>query len=118
MNIPALIDVDIQPEWNGKLAIVDGKEGQLIIEPDEETLAFYRRQQQEEQEARALLSELKGQEDITLNSKGLSSMLILPGLEMLQMCLQMMQQVLGCSAVNSYIWRQRIIRMKKLSFGI
>lgn len=69
MNIPALIDVDIQPEWNGKLAIVDGKEGQLIIEPDEETLAFYRRQQQEEQEARALLSELKGQEDITLDGK-------------------------------------------------
>ena len=69
MNIPALIDVDIQPEWNGKLAIVDGKEGQLIIEPDEEILAFYRRQQQEEQEARALLSELKGQEDITLDGK-------------------------------------------------
>lgn len=69
MNIPALIDVDIQTEWNGKLAIVDGKEGQLIIEPDEETLAFYRRQQQEEQEARALLSELKGQEDITLDGK-------------------------------------------------
>lgn len=69
MNIPALIDVDIQPEWNGKLAIVDGKEGQLIIEPDEETLAFYRRQQQEEQEARALLSELKGQEDITVDGK-------------------------------------------------
>ena len=69
MNIPALIDIDIQPEWNGKLAIVDGKEGQLIIEPDEETLAFYRRQQQEEQEARALLSELKGQEDITLDGK-------------------------------------------------
>lgn len=69
MNIPALIDVDIQPEWNGKLAIVDGKEGQLIIEPDEETLTFYRRQQQEEQEARALLSELKGQEDITLDGK-------------------------------------------------
>lgn len=69
MNIPALIDVDIQPEWNGKLAIVDSKEGQLIIEPDEEILAFYRRQQQEEQEARALLSELKGQEDITLDGK-------------------------------------------------
>ena len=69
MNIPALIDVDIQPEWNGKLAIVDGKEGQLIIEPDEETLALYRRQQQEEQEARALLSELKGQEDITVDGK-------------------------------------------------
>lgn len=69
MNIPALIGVDIQPEWNGKLAIVDGKEGQLIIEPDEKTLAFYRRQQQEEQEARALLSELKGQEDITLDGK-------------------------------------------------
>ena len=69
MNIPALIDIDIQPEWNGKLAIVDGKEGQLIIEPDEETLAFYRRQQQEEQEARALLSELKGREDITLDGK-------------------------------------------------
>ena len=31
MNIPALIGVEIQKEWDGKMAIVDGKEGILLL---------------------------------------------------------------------------------------
>ena len=34
MNIPALIGVDIREDWNGKMAIVDGKQGLLFVDPD------------------------------------------------------------------------------------
>lgn len=43
MGIPALIGIEIQKEWDGKLAIVDGKEGLLFIDPDEATISEYRR---------------------------------------------------------------------------
>ena len=36
MNIPALIEVDIKEEWNGKMAVVDGYTGTFYIDPDEE----------------------------------------------------------------------------------
>ena len=39
MNIPAIIGVPINKEWNGKLAIVDGYQGVVIVEPDEEQIA-------------------------------------------------------------------------------
>ena len=38
MNIPALIGVEIQKDWDGKMAIVDGKEGVLYVDPDYSTL--------------------------------------------------------------------------------
>lgn len=38
MNIPALIGVDIQEEWNGHMAVVDGRSGKLYIDPEEEIL--------------------------------------------------------------------------------
>ena len=34
MNIPALIEVDIQKEWNGKMAVIDGYEGTVKFNPD------------------------------------------------------------------------------------
>ncbi len=30
MNIPALIEVDIKEEWNGKMAVVDGFTGKFL----------------------------------------------------------------------------------------
>lgn len=65
MNIPALIEVDIKKEWNGEQAIIDGNEGVIIIDPDEETLAIAREQMAEELRKRELLKALKGQETIT-----------------------------------------------------
>ena len=41
MNIPALIGVEIQKEWDGKMAIVDGNEGVLYVDPDYSTLEKY-----------------------------------------------------------------------------
>lgn len=69
MNIPALIGVDISPEWDGKLAIVDGYTGTLYIEPDQDILKKMQARQEEDIEAGKLLKQLKGKEDVTLDGK-------------------------------------------------
>ncbi len=69
MNIPALIEVEIKEEWNGKLAIVDGYSGTFYIEPEEEILAQMKERQDEDIRNRKLLQQLKGKEDITLDGK-------------------------------------------------
>lgn len=69
MNIPALIGMDITPDWNGKMAVVDGFKGVLYIDPDEETLAAKRARQEEEQKKRELLEQLKGQPTVTTDGK-------------------------------------------------
>ena len=69
MNIPALIGVEIQEDWNGKLAVVDGYEGCLYIEPEEEVLVKMKKRQQEDMEVRELLQNLRGKEDVTLDGK-------------------------------------------------
>ncbi len=70
MNIPAIIGLGedfLQVVKNGDFAIVDGFTGELIIDPDEETLAAARKKQQKEQEKKELLQKLKGKENITLD---------------------------------------------------
>lgn len=69
MNIPALIEVDIKEEWNGKMAVVDGYTGTFYIDPDEETLKKMQEKKDEDIKARELLQELKGKEDITVDGK-------------------------------------------------
>lgn len=41
MNIPALIQIDIQEEWNGKMAVIDGFSGEFYIDPEPEILEKY-----------------------------------------------------------------------------
>lgn len=69
MNIPALIEVDIKEEWNGKMTVVDGYTGTFYIDPDEETLKKMQEKKEEDIKARELLQELKGKEDITVDGK-------------------------------------------------
>lgn len=69
MNIPALIEVDIKEEWNGKMAVVDGCTGTFYIDPDEETLKKMQEKKEEDIKARELLQELKGKEDVTVDGK-------------------------------------------------
>lgn len=69
MNIPALIEVDIKEEWNGKMAVVDGYTGTFYIDPDEETLKKMQEKKEEDIKARELLQELKGKEDVTVDGK-------------------------------------------------
>lgn len=67
MNIPAVIGIgeDLKKEYDGKLAIVDGIEGVIYIEPDAETMAAMQEKQKEELEKKRLLEELKGKENVT-----------------------------------------------------
>ena len=71
MNIPALIGVgiEISEDLEGKMAVVDGSEGILYIEPDEETLARLKKCQADELEKQRLLQELKGKENITKDGR-------------------------------------------------
>ena len=65
MGIPALIGVAVDEAWNGKLAVIDGNEGKILIEPEAEVLEEYKKKLQKEQEQKELLQTLKGKENIT-----------------------------------------------------
>ncbi len=69
MNIPALIGTDFPEEKDieGKIGIVDGYEGMLIIDPPVSVLESYQKRKSEEEEKKRLLLELKGKENITLD---------------------------------------------------
>ena len=71
MGIPALIgsDIVIDESLNGKQGVVDGTNGVVYIEPDEATLSAMQEEQRKDNEKKALLQELKGKEDVTLDGK-------------------------------------------------
>ena len=69
MSIPALIGVEISEDWNGKMAIVDGKKGLLFIDPDVSTLETYIEERKKDAERRNLLLQLKGRPDETKDGK-------------------------------------------------
>lgn len=69
MNIPALIGIKIDREWNGKMAVVDGYNGELILEPDEATIKVMKERQEKIAKDREMLQTLKGKEDVTLDGK-------------------------------------------------
>lgn len=93
MNIPALIGVDFLEKLDeapsgessfsqnaaagtdssvaidGVLGIVDGYQGKFYLNPDEETLAKYRKLKEEDEQKKRLLQELKGKENVTLDGK-------------------------------------------------
>ena len=71
MNIPALIGVDMNLEElkTGVEAVVDGFEGEMILEPTEEVRNATLTKIAEEEEKTRLLLELKGKENITLGGK-------------------------------------------------
>ena len=67
MNIPAVIGLGeaLKEEYDGKIAIVDGVDGKVYIDPDEETMASMREKQKKDQEQKELLNQLKGKENVT-----------------------------------------------------
>lgn len=71
MNIPALIGVDIKSleGLEGKLAVVDGFNGVVYIEPDEALLTKMQKRCEEEMEKQRLLQELRGKENKTKDGK-------------------------------------------------
>ena len=72
MAIPALIGTEELPlddTVDGKLAVVDGLNGKIYVEPDAQTLEEMKKRRQEEQEKKELLQLLKGKENVTLDGK-------------------------------------------------
>ncbi len=69
MNIPALIGVDYPDDVNGKMGIVDGFEGKIIIDPTMSVLEEYKVKKEKEDEKKRLLQKLKGKENVTLDGK-------------------------------------------------
>ena len=69
MNIPALIGVDYPENVEGRLAIVDGFTGEIIIEPDSEVLEAYKKKQKELDKRNSLLQELKGKPNVTKDGR-------------------------------------------------
>ena len=67
MNIPAVIGLGeaLKEEYDGKVAIVDGVDGKVYIDPDEETMASMQIKQKKDQEEKELLNQLKGKENVT-----------------------------------------------------
>ena len=71
MSIPALIGtaIPLTDDIDGKVGIVDGKNGCIYVDPDEDTLGKLQQLKLEEQEKKELLQTLKGRENITIDGK-------------------------------------------------
>lgn len=72
MAIPALIGTEELPlddTVDGKLAVVDGMNGKIYVEPDAQTLEEMKKRRQAELEKKELLQLLKGKENVTLDGK-------------------------------------------------
>ena len=71
MNIPSLVgaDIEITPELNGKLMIVDGNSGKYYIDPDDITLDEKERRRKAQLQQKELLNQLKGKENVTIDGK-------------------------------------------------
>lgn len=71
MNIPAIIGIGdaLDEKYEGKEAIVDGANGCLIIEPDEETMKEYQAKKQEYLAQQELLQQFRGKETVSLDGQ-------------------------------------------------
>ena len=69
MNIPALCQTPVPRDANALPGIVDGFKGEIIVDPDPETIEKYRQLQEAEEAKQKLLLELKGKESVTKSGK-------------------------------------------------
>lgn len=71
MGIPALIgtEIPLDETVDGKLAVVDGINGMVYLEPEADILTQMQEKQREEAEKKELLKKLKGRENITQDGK-------------------------------------------------
>ena len=71
MAIPALVGtpLPLDESVDGKIGIVDGSDGTIYVDPDEEILVAMQKRRAEEEEKKKLLLTLKGKENITLDGQ-------------------------------------------------
>ena len=73
MGIPAIIGVgdQLKPEYEGREVIIDGSTGDVTIEADEATRHYLMTKLEEQKKAQALLEQLKGQPNETLDGRSI-----------------------------------------------
>ena len=71
MGIPAICGLGdaLKPEYDGRVAYLDGETGSVVLDPDELTHAQIREKYSKQQEMKEMLATMKGQEDVTLDGK-------------------------------------------------
>lgn len=69
MNIPTLTGVDFRDGWDGRRAVVDGWGRQVCIDPEAGVLAAMEEKRRAWLEEPALLQELKGEPNVTLDGR-------------------------------------------------
>ena len=71
MAIPALVSTQmpLDDAFDGVLGIVDGNEGVIYVDPDQETLVLLEKKLAVEKEQKELLETLKGKENVTLDGQ-------------------------------------------------
>ena len=71
MGIPAIISAGdaLQPEMEGKYAIIDGQTGEAVIEPDDAERERLLKKQAKEKTLKELLDQLKGKPNVTKDGR-------------------------------------------------
>lgn len=69
MNLPAISGIQVRPEWNGRLAAVDGKKGILYLDPSPEVLEALKEQQLEAKKRVRQLHQFRGRKTISKSGK-------------------------------------------------
>ena len=71
MGIPAIISAGdaLQPEMEGKYAIIDGQTGEAVIEPDDAERERLLKKQAKEKALKELLNQLKGKPNVTKDGR-------------------------------------------------
>ena len=74
MGIPSVIGIgrELTPECDGKLAVVDGSEGMIYIEPTPEILETAEEKRHEEENIRRLAGDYFGRETVTIDGTKIS----------------------------------------------
>ncbi|HIY01734.1 MAG TPA: phosphoenolpyruvate--protein phosphotransferase [Candidatus Blautia faecipullorum] len=71
MEIPTLVDIVADDEWDGMSAIVDGYTGTLYLNPDEEIQKEYKIRLEADKKEKEELLKLKNQKDMTADGKSI-----------------------------------------------
>lgn len=73
MGIPAIISAGdaLQPEMEGKYAIIDGQTGEAVIEPDDAERERLLKKQAKEKALKELLDQLKGKPSVTKDGRNM-----------------------------------------------
>lgn len=71
MGIPAVcgLGASFNESYHGKQAYIVGETGQVIFDPDQETLQSLKARQEQQAQRRALMRSMAGREDVTLDGR-------------------------------------------------